>query len=647
MSHHHHLHEMTTDESDDETPHSPSPMPVKHAASDRSRSPSPAPPPTSPHKPLPSSILPPPTSSTSAKQPTPLPKTQLSLLGTCLYGVLFSQNVLFPFLPFMVASFFPALPTSQLGYRAGYLGAAFPAGLTLSSYMWGRIADRWGRKPCLMVGLACTCACITAFGFSGSFAEAVMWRFLAGALNGNNGIVKTMVSEVCDDTNMATGFSLIGLLGGLARLTSPAIGGFLAEPAKQYESLRGVEWLERWPYALPCVVGGVIAAVSLVLVAVFLRETLPAATEQWSWHTFSSRLVVLWRRCTGKAGYDRMETDRAATVPQAETAPLADVESTVASSASIASLLTMPTVSIAIYLNAIMAFLAIVQTEVIPLWVVLPPTYGGFSMQPTAIASLLMALGPFQMAHQVFIYPRLTARFGSKQLFRYALTGVGVFCALMPFTFYLRYVEASGWLSWAGLVCCFIAMVLCRVTSFTCCFVLLNNACTPPIKASANGLAQSAASLAQIVGPVMGGMVFAFSVGLGRWPVDFGLVWQIQAAVCAVGVWLCGRLPDSVDRKAEATSNGREEKAQKVVHNEEDRAAGDGKGEQNVDGGGRDDVQLVTLDVLEDDELLGWADDEVDEDGDAAVGDVDEQSDDAIEVLTCIRPNANVRVAHS
>ncbi len=184
------------------------------------------------------------------------------------------------------------------------------------------------------------------------------------------------------------------------------------------------------------------------------------------------------------------------------------VESTAAApSATIAALLTMPTVSIAIYLNAIMAFLAIVQTEVIPLWVVLPPNYGGFSMQPTAIASLLMALGPFQMAHQVLLYPRLTARYGSKQLFRYALTGVGVFCALMPFTFHLSRVEASGWLSWAGLVACFIAMVLCRVTSFTCCFVLLNNACTPAIKASANGLAQSAASLAQIVGPVLGGCV--------------------------------------------------------------------------------------------------------------------------------------------
>ena len=616
---------MTTDESDDEIQRSLSPdasppsiEDVSTHTTSRSAPPSPI---TSPRKHPSSSSL---ACSTPSKPPTPLPKTQLSLLGTCLYGVLFSQNVLFPFLPFMVASFFPALPTSQLGYRAGYLGAAFPAGLTLSSYMWGRVADRWGRKPCLMIGLVCTCVCITAFGFSGSFVEAVMWRFLAGALNGNNGIVKSMVSEVCDDTNMATGFALIGLLGGLARLTSPAVGGFLAEPTKQYEALRGVAWLERWPYALPCVVGGVIAAVSLVLVSVFLKETLPAAAEQLSRANITARLTALWRWCTGKGGYDRMETERAATVPQAETAALPVVQSTAAATpTSIASLLTMPTVSTAIYLNAIMAFLAILQTEIIPLWVVLSPEYGGFSMQPTAIASLLMAIGPFQMAHQVLLYPRLTARFGSKALFRYALTGVGVFCSLMPFTFYLHYVDGGGWLSWLGLVCCFIALVLCRVTSFTCCFVLLNNACTPAIKASANGLAQSAASLAQIVGPVLGGMLFAWSVGVGEWPVDFGLVWQVQAVVCAIGVWLCGRLPDSVDRKAETMDD--HSKSGNDQHSQPSERAVQGGEKQSTSEADEaaDELQIVSLDVLEDDEVLGWADDE-EEDASAVVDDEDD-----------------------
>ena len=393
MSRHHRLHEQTTDESEHEyySASDASPEPLDRPSRSLSSCPSALP-----------SELAPPSAPPPAAPRTPLPKGQLALLGTCLYGVLFSQNVLFPFLPFMVASFFPSLPTSQLGYRAGYLGAAFPAGLALSSYAWGRLADRVGRKPCLLTGLAFTCVAITAFGFSGSFEEAVAWRFLAGALNGNNGIVKTMVSEVCDDSNTASGFSLIGLLGGLARLTSPAIGGFLAEPATQYEAFRGVAWLERWPYALPCVVGGVIAGVSLVLVAAFLNETLPGAAEHSSWSNVRARLLALWRRCTGKGGYDRMETERAAAVPQAENATAPVAESTAAASppVSIAALLTMPAVSIAIYLNSIMAFLAIVQTEVIPLWVVLPPEYGGFSMQPTAIASLLMALGPFQMAHQ-------------------------------------------------------------------------------------------------------------------------------------------------------------------------------------------------------------------------------------------------------
>lgn len=130
---------------------------------------------------------PPSTLASPPPPPTPLPKVQLALLGCCLYGVLFSQNVLFPFLPFMVQSFFPTLPLADLGYRAGYLGAAFPAGLALSSYVWGRAADAAGRKVCLLIGLSTTAVLITAFGFSPSFTWAVVLRFVSGAMNGNNG----------------------------------------------------------------------------------------------------------------------------------------------------------------------------------------------------------------------------------------------------------------------------------------------------------------------------------------------------------------------------------------------------------------------------------------------------------------------------
>jgi len=61
--------------------------------------------------------------STAAKPPaTPLPRKQVAVLGMVLFAETFSQLVIFPFLPFMVHDFFPALEDEDLGYYAGYLG---------------------------------------------------------------------------------------------------------------------------------------------------------------------------------------------------------------------------------------------------------------------------------------------------------------------------------------------------------------------------------------------------------------------------------------------------------------------------------------------------------------------------------------------
>ena len=621
---------LTMPSSSSSTSSSPSPSLPSSTSSSTSSSPAPSKPPT-----------PNPTDTASSSSPTPLPTVQLSLLGCCLYGVLFSQNVLFPFLPFMVQSFFPQLPLSALGYRAGYLGAAFPAGLAVSSYLWGRVADSFGRKVCLLFGLTTTSVLIVAFGFSGSFEAAVILRFASGALNGNNAIVKAMVSEVCDDSNVARGFSVIGLLGGLARLTSPGVGGLLAEPAAKGKLLEGVGWLERYPYALPCLVGGVIAAVSAVLVAIGLNETLPGA-QVGVGEVMKRVKDGLTRRA--RRGYDRVgvnaEDDRRSPNHRSSPAPSAASPSPPSPpqpSIGILSLLSQHEVAVAIYLNAIMGYLAISHTEVIPLWLVVDAAHGGLSLRPTAIASLLMALGPFQMAHQLLLYPRLTQRWGPKRLFRGALTVVGVTCVIMPFNVYWTAVVggvAGEWVAWGGVVATFIVMVLARVTCFTSTFILLNNSAETRIKGSANGLAQSFASIAGIIGPIVGGTVFAWSSAVGRWPVDFTLVWLLMAAVCAVGVGLAGTLPDSIDKKKtdedagqSGTAEGKEVgvRMPKVSWRKVGQNVGKGQRKEIVVDVGWDEEDELRLDDLEN---------EADDGDDDSVVEISEDDEEAMLALS-------------
>lgn len=446
-------------------------------------------------------------------KPTPLPRLQLSLLAACLYGVLFSQNCLFPFLPFMIQGFYPHLSKGELGYRAGWIGSAFPAGTAISSYVWGRLADRKGRKVILMFGLMTTAVTIGAFGMSPTFEAAVILRFMSGALNGNNGVVKAMVAEVCDKSNMAQGMGIIGLLGGLARLTAPALGGFLADPASQYDMFADWQFFIDWPWALPCFVGTAIATISLVLVGFFLKETLKPKI----------------------ANEPIDEAERASITKSMNMNVMRQIW----------ALIRGPT-GVPILLNAILGLLAITQTEIIPLWLVITREEGGFDSSAARIATLLMALGPFQMAQQAFVYPRLVKRFQYKRLLVYALAIMGVCSIILPYTTMLR--EISDVAAWVGLFVMFIAMVLARVTAFTCVFVVLNNSSTSHTRAQANGLAQSVTSIAQILGPLFGAYLFASTVSINVWPLDFSFVWLVMAFFCLWAAWLTNRLPASIDQ---------------------------------------------------------------------------------------------------
>jgi MFS family permease len=61
---------------------------------------------------------------------------------------------------------------------------------------WGGLSDRIGRKPVLLMGCLGTIASLIVVGFSPNFWVALFGRFLGGALNGNIGVIQTMVGEL-------------------------------------------------------------------------------------------------------------------------------------------------------------------------------------------------------------------------------------------------------------------------------------------------------------------------------------------------------------------------------------------------------------------------------------------------------------------
>ncbi|KAL6055098.1 putative peptide/nitrate transporter [Balamuthia mandrillaris] len=189
---------------------------------------------------------------------TPLPKMKMFVIMTMLFCEAVSTMQIFPYVAFMVKDFFHYTDDQNklIGYKAGYLASCFTLGQFSSSFLWGWLADKWGRRPVLLLGSSGTLLAILLFGTSTTFYWALAMRTLHGMLNGNIGVTKTYLAEITDTSNRAVAFSAIGLVSGLARIAGPIIGGFLAQPAVKYPAVfpKG-SFFDHFPYLMPCLVG--------------------------------------------------------------------------------------------------------------------------------------------------------------------------------------------------------------------------------------------------------------------------------------------------------------------------------------------------------------------------------------------------------
>jgi MFS family permease len=95
---------------------------------------------------------------------------------------------------------------SKVPYYSGLIESIFALSTFLSVLPWGRLSDRIGRKPVMILGLCGASVSVIAFGFSQTFWMMVVFRALGGLLNGNVAVIKSMLGEVrpCPDNTGIT-----------------------------------------------------------------------------------------------------------------------------------------------------------------------------------------------------------------------------------------------------------------------------------------------------------------------------------------------------------------------------------------------------------------------------------------------------------
>lgn len=162
-------------------------------------------------------------------------------------------------------------------FYAGILISAFSLAEAASGMFWGSLSDRIGRKPVLLLGCCGTMLSLLIVGFSRNLTMALLGRFLGGALNGNIGVIQTMVGElVKNPSHEVRANAIIPFVWSIGTIIGPALSGTLANPVKNFPSAFPKGGLfDHFPWALPNIVCAGVMLFSIVLSYFFLEETHP------------------------------------------------------------------------------------------------------------------------------------------------------------------------------------------------------------------------------------------------------------------------------------------------------------------------------------------------------------------------------------
>ena len=167
-------------------------------------------------------------------------------------------GIVIPLLPFY-GEHFGARPLVVTALLAMYsLAQLFAAPL------WGRLSDRWGRRPILLASLAGSVFAYLWMGVAYSLWVLFAARFLQGAMAGNIAAAQAYIADVTTPENRAKGMGMIGAAFGIGFIFGPALGGFLAGGDPATANL-----------GAPFYFGAGLSALAFVGALIFLKESLP------------------------------------------------------------------------------------------------------------------------------------------------------------------------------------------------------------------------------------------------------------------------------------------------------------------------------------------------------------------------------------
>lgn len=189
-------------------------------------------------------------SSSSPKAPA------LAVLFAVVFINLVGFGLVVPLLPFFAQSL------NAEAWQITLMFSAYSLGQFFAEPFWGRLSDRIGRKPVLMMTVGANAIGYLALAFVPDIWLAIAVRLFTGLGAGNISTVQGYVADVTPPEQRAGRMGLIGAAFGLGFIVGPGLGGLLTQPQ-----------LGHIGYQLPIFTAAGLAALAALGVLVFLRES--------------------------------------------------------------------------------------------------------------------------------------------------------------------------------------------------------------------------------------------------------------------------------------------------------------------------------------------------------------------------------------
>src|SRR3954462_10912222 len=156
-------------------------------------------------------------------------KPSLSIIFFTVFIDLIGFGIVMPLLPLYSAEF------GAPGWMNGAIVASFSLMQFVFAPAWGKLSDRIGRRPVLLISNGGAAVAYGMFGFASRFeGHTALWlllasRVFAGICGANLSVASAYIADVSPPEKRSKSMGLIGMVFGLGFILGPALGSFSAD----------------------------------------------------------------------------------------------------------------------------------------------------------------------------------------------------------------------------------------------------------------------------------------------------------------------------------------------------------------------------------------------------------------------------------